>query len=179
MKRELDTLHEFIKVGDSGLVSVKGQNGNTFDPDDVQVFFDGASGGTKSRSGFSNNRLLMVGTDGGMEELEAGKAGQVLVSQGNTADADWLDDITAIGAASGRVSSLYPNSFYYGSSSYGWNYPIWSSITFNNTQGNPYARQISDDYAHCGIICPQDFQGPAARHHPQRQQHRQRARVLG
>lgn len=157
VKRELDTLHQFIKVGDGGVVSVKGQNGSTFDPDDVQVFFDGASGGTKSRSGFSNNRLVMVGTDGGMEELEAGKAGQVLVSQGNTADADWLDDITAIGAASGRVSSLYPNSFYYGSSSYGWNYPIWSSITFNNTQGNPYARQISDDYAHCGIICPQDF----------------------
>ena len=48
-----------------------------------------------------------------------------------------------------------PEQLYYGSSSYGWNYP--SGENTNNTQGNPYARQISDDYAHCGIICPQDF----------------------
>ena len=49
------------------------------------------------------------------------------------------------------------NAYYYGSSSFGWNYPIWSSISFNNQQGNPYALQVIDDYAHCGIVASQSY----------------------
>lgn len=141
----------------TGITQITVSDTIDLDTSDVGAFFAGGSGGTNNRSGVSNKRILLLGSDGGMEEQSAGKTGQILVSGGNTGDPTWEDDVTVIAAASGRVSSQYTNSYYYGSSSYGWNYPIWSSITFNNTSGNPYARNVSDDYAHCGIICPVAF----------------------
>ena len=58
---------------------------------------------------------------------------------------------------SARVTAQSTNAYYYGSSSFGWNYPIWSSISFNNQQENPYALQVIDDYAHCGIVASQSY----------------------
>ena len=141
----------------TGITQITVSDSVELDLSDAGAFFTGGAGGAATRSGVNNKRIVLIDTDGGMEELGAGKAGQILVSGGASADPTWENDATIIAAASGRVSSQYTNSYYYGSSSYGWNYPIWSSISFNNSSGNPYARNVSDDYAHCGIICPVAF----------------------
>jgi hypothetical protein len=62
-----------------------------------------------------------------------------------------------VASLSARVTTTSTTGYFYGSSAYGWAYPIWSGLQFNNTQGNPYALNIADDYAHAGIVAPRNF----------------------
>lgn len=136
----------------TGITAIQVSSSVDIDANDVGVFFGGSAGDTANRSGVSNKRVVLIGSDGGMEELAAGAKGEFLQSGGTTQDPSFSGVPMVIGALSGRVTTRYSSNFYYGSSSYGWNYPLWSNITFNNQTGNPYARNISDDYAHCGIV---------------------------
>ena len=111
---------------------------------------------TANRGGQTGNRLVLVNSSGKFTEIADGTAGQFLKTNGSGV-LSFTGTEVYIAALSARVSTLYLNNYYYGNSSYGWNYPIWSSITFNNQQGNPYARNIPDDYAHCGILCMHDM----------------------
>ena len=107
---------------------------------------------TQDRSSQTGNKVLLIDTSGNFTEVSDGTSNQVLTTDGSGA-LSFAGTRVYIAALSGRVSSFIVNNYYFGNSSYGWNYPIWSSITFNNAQGNPYARNIPDDYAHCGILC--------------------------
>lgn len=148
---------DFISTDSEGITSIQVSSLIDFDTGDAAAFFGGSSGGAAARSGYSNSRIVMIDENGGMEEIAPGTKGNYLVSGGTTHDPSFNALSVPIASLSGRVSSIYPNSFYYGSSSYGWNYPIWQSITFSDAKGNPYARQISDDYAHCGILCCENY----------------------
>ncbi len=138
----------------TGITAIQVSASVDIDANDVGTFFTGGSGETANRSGVTNKRVLLIGDDGGMEELDAGAKGQYIASGGTTQDPSWSTLKFPLVSLSGRVTTSYANNFYYGSSSYGWNYPIWSGISFNNTAGNPYARKVNDDYAHCGIVAP-------------------------
>ncbi|MBT7706790.1 hypothetical protein HN747_05090, partial [archaeon] len=53
-----------------------------------------------------------------------------------------------IAATSMRLDSGNTTSYYYGNSSYGWNYTMWAT----GSAGDP-----DDRYSHCGMICPVAF----------------------
>ena len=141
----------------NGITAIQVGVGESISLGDAAAFFAGSTGGTENRSGFSNKRLLLIDTDGGMEEVAAGSKGHVLKSGGTNEDPAFGALTLPIASISARVTSQFVNSYYYGSSSFGFNYPIWSSINFNNASGNPYARRVNDDYAHCGIVSPMAF----------------------
>lgn len=77
--------------------------------------------------------------------------GEVFVNIGS----DRAQNVIPLAALSGRVSSYASNNNYYGSTSYGWNYPIWTA-TFPSS--GPYADRVNDNYAHNGILCPVAYQ---------------------
>ena len=105
------------------------------------------------RSGQTGERVVTIDADGDFQEVTDGTKSQVLSTSG--AGVLTFTSLTfPVACVSGRVTTAYQNVYYYGSSSFGWNYPIWQSINFNNQTGNPYARNVIDDYAHCGIVCP-------------------------
>ena len=110
----------------------------------------------QNRSGQTGEKLLVIDSSGNYNELAQGTAGQVLQDRGS--GSFQFQSLTyPVASVSARITASYSNNFYYGNSSYGWNYPIWSNISFNNQTGNPYARRINDDYAHCGIVSAMGF----------------------
>ncbi len=109
------------------------------------------------RSGQTGDKLIVIGDDGNYDEIDDGTKSQVLSTSG-AGVLSFQSIKYPVAAVSGRVTTTAANNYYYGSSSFGWNYPIWSSISFNNTAGNPYARTVLDDYAHCGIAMPMRLQ---------------------
>ena len=125
------------------------EQGIQFNP--VAVAYN-TNAATANRSGQTGNRVMLIDNSGTFQEVTDGSNLQVLTTDGSGA-LSFAGTRVYIAALSARVSSFVINNYYFGNSSYGWNYPIWSSITFNNAQGNPFALNIADDYAHCGILC--------------------------
>ena len=111
--------------------------------------------GAANRSGQTGEKVVTIDDNGAFQEVADGTDGQFLTTDGS-GGISFASPTLALASISVRVSTQYTSAYYYGSSAYGFNYPIWSGISFNNTQGNPYALQISDDYAHCGILMPYD-----------------------
>lgn len=110
----------------------------------------------KNRGGQTGNRIVLVDSSGKFTEINDGTAGQVLKTDGSGV-VSYDSPLLHIASLSARVTTQFLNVYYYGNSSYGWNYGIWSSINFNSAQGNPFANQIPDDYAHSGIKVTADF----------------------
>jgi hypothetical protein len=119
------------------------------DVEDINVALDLTNNGDAARSGQTGSEVATFSASGVLGSVSDGTRNQFLKTNGlGVLSFDHI--VVPLAAMSGRVTAS-TTSFYFGSSSYGWNYPIWSGISFNNTPGNPYALQISDDYAHCGI----------------------------
>ena len=116
---------------------------------DVVAAFEVARG--TDRNSQTGENVITIDSDGVFQEVTDGSAGQFLTTDGSGAYSFDAQSII-LASISARVTTQYTSNYYYGNSSYGFNYPIWSGITFNNTQGNPYALQISDDYAHNGVL---------------------------
>ena len=115
-----------------------------------------ANAAAQNRTGQTGEKVLTIDDAGAFQEVTDGTVNQVLTTNGSGV-VSFSSQLVQLASLSARVTTFYLNNYYYGNSSYGWNYPIWSGITFNNTQGNPYARQIADDYAHCGILVTHDM----------------------
>lgn len=115
-----------------------------------------ANAATQNRTGQTGEKVVTIDDAGQFQEVTDGTKNQVLTTDGSGV-VSFASQLVQLASLSARVTTFYLNNYYYGNSSYGWNYPIWSSITFNNAKGNPYARQISDDYAHCGILVTHDM----------------------
>lgn len=74
--------------------------------------------------------------------------GEVFVNIGSDRETVLKQPLASISA---RVTASYLNTNYYGSTSYGFNYPIW---TLSYADSGPYGNKYADDYAHCGILVP-------------------------
>ena len=118
----------------------------------IQAYTEAAAANRGSQAG---DNIVTIDSNGVFQEIADGNDGQILTTDGNgvyTFEGEKL----VLASISARASTQYTSNYYYGNSAYGFNYPIWSGITFNNTQGNPYALQISDDYAHNGVTLAHD-----------------------
>jgi hypothetical protein len=111
--------------------------------------------GTANRSSQAGEHVVTIDDAGAFQEVDDGNNGEFLTTNGQGV-ISWKGQTLVLGTISARVTSTYLQSYYYGNSVYGFNYPIWSSTTFTDQQGNPYSLQIADDYAHSGFICTHD-----------------------
>ena len=127
------------------------------DVEDINVALDLANNGDAARSGQTGSEVATFSASGVLGSVSDGTRNQFLKTNGlGVLSFDHI--VVPLAAMSGRVTAS-TTSFYFGSSSYGWNYPIWSGISFNNQGNNPYRLQISDDYAHCGIRTARTLSG--------------------
>ena len=140
----------YINIGTSGITSLTNDDGATVSLD---IFDDLIA---EARGGQTGEKVLTVGSDGHFSEVADGTASQVLRTDGS-GTLSFASQTFPVACLSARVTASATNVYYYGSSSFGWSYPIWSSISFNDQQGNPYALNVIDDYAHCGIMATQDY----------------------
>ena len=135
------------------LVSEVATQATTFSPS-AEAY--NANAGSANRSSQTGDQVAAINPSGEFVEVTDGTQGQVLSTDGSGV-LSWASQLVQLASLSARVTAYTLSNYYYGNSSYGWNYPIWSGITFNNAQGNPYARQIADDYAHCAIVVTHDM----------------------
>ena len=123
------------------------------DVEDINVALDLTNNGDAARSGQTGAELATFSASGVLGSVSDGTRNQFLKTNG-LGVLSWDSLELPLASISARVTTTNSSGFYYGSSSFGFNYPIWSSINFNNIQGNPYALRINDDYAHTGIRMP-------------------------
>lgn len=142
-----NTKLSYINIGTTGITGFTNDDGATVSLD----IFDELM--AEQRGGQTGEKIVTVGSDGHFSEVADGTASQVLRTDGS-GTLSFASQTFPVACVSGRVTTAFQGVYYYGSSSFGWNYPIWQSINFNNNTGNPYARNVIDDYAHCGIVCP-------------------------
>ena len=119
----------------------------------VENALDEANNGSSARTGQTGVEVATFNASGVLGSVDDGSRNQFLKTNGLGVLSFDSIEIT-LASLSARVTTTNSSGFYYGSSSFGFNYPIWSSINFNNTPGNPYALKVNDDYAHCGIMLP-------------------------
>lgn len=124
--------------------------------DDVAILstaVDSDSNSAPNRTGQVGVEVATWSASGVLGSISDGTRNQFLKTNGQGGlSFDSLE--LPLASISARVTTTNSSGFYYGSSSFGFNYPIWSSINFNNIQGNPYALKVNDDYAHTGIRMP-------------------------
>ena len=123
------------------------------DVDDIAVAIDLTNNGDAARSGQTGVEVATFSASGVLGSVSDGTRNQFLKTNGlGVLSFDSLE--LPLASISARVTTTNSSGFYYGSSSFGFNYPIWGSINFNNISGNPYALKVNDDYAHTGIRLP-------------------------
>lgn len=123
------------------------------DLNDVENALDESNNGSGARTGQTGVEVATWDSSGVLGSVSDGTRNQFLKTNGlGVLSFDSLE--LPLASISARVTTTNSSGFYYGSSSFGFNYPIWSSINFNNIQGNPYRLKINDDYAHTGIRTP-------------------------
>lgn len=114
-----------------------------------------------NRSGQTGEKVVTIDTDGKFQEITDGTSRQILRTNGS-GSYSFASETILLASFSARATVQYTNTYYYGNSAYGWAYPIWSSISFNNQVGNPFKLQISDDYAHCAVVTSHDLSSVSA-----------------
>lgn len=73
----------FLTSDATGITQITVSASVDIDGADVGNFFNSSSGGTSSRTGVTNNRVVLITSDGKMGEVTDGSAGQFLQTDGN------------------------------------------------------------------------------------------------